>query len=149
MARDRSLEMPCYMMLIYPVTDRRMRTRSAREITSAPIWDRKHSEIMWRWYTPDINYDHIEYTSPAEALSFAGMSETYIEVADFDSLRDEGTELAERLKEAGVDVEYHLDRGTVHGFETVWDCQITQDVIKQRCEKLAVTFSRNREDAAD
>ena len=40
-------------------------------------------------------------------------------VAELDPLRDEGTNYARRLTEAGVPTELHLYPGTFHGFDVV------------------------------
>lgn len=143
MARDRGFAAPCCQMLVYPVTDRRMETESAKTILDAPVWDRKHSEAMWAWYTPDSGAAHLYYTSPMEAEDLTGLPDAYVETADFDSLRDEGKAYAERLQEAGVNVEYHLSVGTVHGFEMVWNSQIVRDCVKQRCDYLNRIFNKD------
>lgn len=136
MARDRGVELPCFQMLIYPVTDRRMNTESAKTITDAPVWDSRHSEILWQWYTPELKQGEFCYASPNEAESLNGMPDTYIEVADFDSLRDEGIEYAKRLSAAGVNVQFCFNKGTVHGFEYAGDTPIVMESIKRRCEVL-------------
>ena len=141
MARDRGLAMPLFQMMIYPATDRRMNTESVREITKAPVWDSTHSKVMWGWYAPDADREDIYYASPMEAPSLEGLPGAYIETADYDSLRDEGRNYADALKEAGCDVEYHLARGTVHGFEMVGSrSEIVRESIARRCDYLRRHF---------
>lgn len=50
MARDRGLQLPCFEMLIYPVTDRRMITQSMKEYVDTPVWDSVWSKLMWECY---------------------------------------------------------------------------------------------------
>ena len=45
------------------------------------------------------------------------MPQAYIEVAEFDALRDDGILYSKLLKETGIDVEFHDTHGTMHGFD--------------------------------
>ncbi|WP_022756256.1 alpha/beta hydrolase fold domain-containing protein [Butyrivibrio fibrisolvens] len=56
-----------------------------------------------------------EYASPLEAQSFDQFPRTYIEVAEFDSLHDDGVLLADRLREEKIPVEFHEVKGSCHG----------------------------------
>ncbi len=60
----------------------------------------------------------IQYASPMEAESLKYFPNVYMEVAEFDSLRDEGIAFAERLRSEGVFTELHEVKGACHGFET-------------------------------
>lgn len=136
MARDRGLKMPVFEMLIYPVTDRRMMTKSMKEYVDTPVWDANLSKMMWACYLGGQTPEHVEYASPAEAVDFAGFPPAYIEVAEFDSLRDEGIALGEKLKEAQIPVELHEIKGACHGFETAIDSSITRGCMARRIERL-------------
>ncbi len=136
MARDRGLKMPVFEMLIYPVTDRRMITESMKKYVDTPVWDANLSKMMWDCYLGGQTPGHIEYASPAEAVDFAGFPSTYIEVAEFDSLRDEGIALGEKIKAAHIPVELHEIKGACHGFETAIDSSITRGCIARRIERL-------------
>lgn len=140
MARDRGVQVPCFQMLLYPVTDRRMITESSQRIVDAPVWDRKHSEIMWQWLTPHVAPGEFCYASPMEAESLEGLPDAYVETCDYDSLHDEGEAYARALKEAGSKVEYHFIEGTVHGFEMAGDTPIVIESIKRRCQALKAAF---------
>ena len=54
--------------------------------------------------------------SPILAESFAGLPAALIIMPEYDPLRDEGEDYAAKLEAAGVDVEYRLYPGVVHGF---------------------------------
>lgn len=136
MARDRGVKMPIYQMLIYPVTDRRMQTKSSFLYRDTPVWNTAASEKMWAFYLSRLPEEHIEYASPMEAPSLEGLPPAYLEVAEFDSLRDEGLAYGKRLEEAGVEVTYHETYGTPHGFEFVLKAPITQAAVSHRIEVL-------------
>lgn len=132
MARDRGVAMPSALMLIYPVTDRRMITESMKRYTDTPVWDANLSKMMWNAYLGEQQPEHIEYASPIEASSFEKFPATYIEVAEFDALHDEGILLYERLKETGISVELHEVKGTCHGFEIAIESKITRECMERR-----------------
>ena len=136
MARDRGLSLPSKVMLIYPATDRRMRTESMQKYTDTPVWDAKLSIMMWEAYLGGQQEEHIEYASPMEADSLIAFPKTYMEVAEFDCLHDEGIAFYERLLEYGTEVELHEVKGACHGFENVFESQITRQCMARRVEWL-------------
>lgn len=142
MARDREAVRPMFQMLIYPVTDRRMDTESARRYRDVPVWNAALSEKMWAYYLPVLPSEHIEYASPMEAKSFEGLPEAYVEVAEFDSLRDEGLNYAAALEAAGVKVTRHSTLGTPHGFEFITNAPLTKRTVRHRAEALRKAFER-------
>ena len=136
MARDRGEKLPCFQMLIYPVTDRRMLTESTKRFPDTPVWGARDSVKMWAYYLPALPAEHIEYASPMEAPSVAGLPPAYLEVAEYDSLRDECLAYGRRLEAAGVPVEYHETHGTPHGFEFITNAPITRAAVAKRIEVL-------------
>ena len=136
MARDRGLAMPLALMLIYPVTDRRMMTESMKKYTDTPVWDANLSKMMWDAYLGGQQPEHMEYASPVEASSFERFPSTYIEVAEFDSLHDEGILLYAKLKETGIPVELDEIKGACHGFETAIESRITRECMRRRIDWL-------------
>lgn len=103
-------------LLIYPALDLRARQPSRKELVHQfPI-----PEEMLHWF-----FNHYFGTAwpiadpraiPALYEDYTGLPPTLIVTAGHDPFRDEGVEYAERLKEAGVPVEYTCFEGTVHGF---------------------------------
>lgn len=136
MARDRGLSMPCMQMMIYPVTDRRMLTESMELFDDTPMWNAKANKTMWECYLGDTEHEHIEYASPMEAESLQGMPKTYMEVAELDCLRDEGSAYAARLEEAGILVEFYEVKGAVHGYDNAEESSIVEEYYQKRINAL-------------
>ena len=138
MARDKQLSLPTALLLIYPATDRRMNTKSMQKYTDTPVWNATLNKMMWDAYLSGKTPKHIEYASPMESSSFAGFPPTYIEVAQYDCLRDEGILLYERFQEEGIPVELHEIKNACHGFETVVNSTITRECMNRRIEWLSL-----------
>lgn len=138
MARDRGLALPSKVMLIYPTTDRRMLTESMQKFTDTPVWDSRLSKMMWEAYLGEQQPDHIEYASPMEAESLVSFPKTYMEVAEFDCLHDEGVGFYERLKDCGTEAELYEVKGACHGFENIFDSRITRQCMARRIEWLRI-----------
>lgn len=140
MARDRCCSVPCFQLLVYPVTDRTMTTPSMQAFRDTPMWNTEKSKIMWQRYLSRPFQIPVEYAAPMEAESLAGLPNAYVETAEFDCLRDEGAAYAVRLQQAGSAVELNMTKGTVHGFELKWKAQPTQNAIDRRVEALQKAF---------
>ena len=80
--------------------------------------------------------EHIWYASPMEADSFDMFPPTYIEVAEFDALHDEGVLLHERLLAEGICSELHEISKACHGFEVALDSRITRECMEKRIKWL-------------
>lgn len=137
MAKDRKYPAPKGVLLIYPVTDRRMTTTSMKKFTDTPVWDAKLNRTMWRCYLGDKEPRHAEYASPAEAKDVSKFPPTYMEVAEFDCLHDEGVAFNEKLKRAGVTTEFHEIKGGCHGYETA-----TGSLLVQACMDMRIAWMR-------
>ena len=74
----------------------------------------------------------LAYRSPVEAESHMEFPPAYIEVAEFDCLHDDGVLYAKLLRDAGIDVEFHEAKGTMHGFDTVFNASTSQKMIAMR-----------------
>ena len=140
MARDRKIGKICYQMLMYPVIDRRLSTKSIKEFTDTPIWNSILTRQMWELYLRKGIVGPKEYASPIEAESLIGLPEAYIEVAEFDCLRDEGIDYAKELRSYGVRTELYILEGAVHGFERQTDSEYVRRVVDNRIEALKKAF---------
>lgn len=59
------------------------------------------------------------YFSPYLYQNASGLPPAFIITAEYDPLRDDGKAYAEKLKNAGVDVQYAEYKGMIHGFVTM------------------------------
>ncbi|HCS37961.1 MAG TPA: alpha/beta hydrolase [Anaerolineaceae bacterium] len=141
MALDRNTSTACFQLLIYPVTDARQQTESIRKYIDTPLWNSRQTEKMWKLYLKDEIPDKKEYASPVEAESLENMPAAYIEVAEFDCLRDEGINFAEALQKNGVQVELIKTTGTVHGFEIAEKSELVHQIVANRIEALKKAFN--------
>ena len=80
--------------------------------------------------------EDIVYASPAEAKSFSGLPDAYVETAEFDSLRDEGIAYANLLKDNGIDVVLRETKGTMHGYDIVAKSSVTKESVTARIDFL-------------
>ncbi len=142
MARDRGLRIPDAQLLIYPATDRRMITESMKSYVDTPVWNAKLTRIMWRAYLGNQHPEKIEYASPIEAESFEGFPPTYLEVAQYDALRDEGICLYNKLQEQHIECELHEIMGACHGFETALQSNMLRECMNRRIAWLKNQMNR-------
>ena len=143
LARDQSVKMPCYQMLIYPATDRRLNTESMKKYVDTPVWDARLSKQMWEFYLEGNETEYIKYISPMEEVSFQGMPPAYVEVAEFDAIRDEGLLYAERLKKEGIIVEVHEVKGAPHGYDSIHTSNMVKAHMARRIELLKDVLEKN------
>jgi acetyl esterase len=119
---------PWFAWLAYPWTDLRVEAPSTQTLargygltTPAIEWFRSkyigeapaERVDLAAWET------RVDAASPGRAPSLDGFCPTYVFTAGFDPLRDEGRSFADRLKAAGVEVEYACFDDQVHGFLSV------------------------------
>lgn len=128
-----------YQFLIYPVTDVRMRAHSLHDF---PFWSVKLNKMMWSLYIRNDMTLPNEYASPMEAESFEGLPETYVEVCEYDPLRDEGLLFAEALRKANIQVESHCVRNAFHSFDLFATSDLTEAMMNVRVDALNRAFNK-------
>lgn len=115
MARDRGAAQAAFQALEIPVLDDRLATESMRAFTDTPLWSLRSAQQSWAAYLPQDMAEADAYAAPARAEDLGRLPPTYICVAQYDPLRDEGIDYAQRLAQAGVPTDLHLYPGTFHG----------------------------------
>lgn len=106
------------------------------EYIDTPVWNAELTKMMWEAYLGKKTPEHMEYASPMEAASFKQFPPTYVEVAEYDALRDEGILLYERLKKENIDAELYEIKNACHGFEVVVNSTIIRKCMSRRIKWL-------------
>lgn len=126
----------CCQMLIYPVTDVKMKSASMEKFTDTPMWNSKNNGKMWELYLKGTDEKQKIEASPMQASLPKRIPNTYIEVAEYDPLHDDGIMYYNRLANNGVKVELNETSGTVHGYDMILNSKITKKSIERRIKFL-------------
>ena len=118
-ARDRGGPPIAAQVLIYPVTDADFERPSYTDPENQLLLTREAMIWFWDHYTPDPAQRNEADASPLRAADLAGLPPAVVLTAEHDVLRDEGEAYAERLKDAGVPVNFMRHEGQAHGFFTL------------------------------
>jgi acetyl esterase len=107
---------PAFQFLVYPATDATRSQASHRHFADGFLLT--EDNIVWflDQYVPQGRFITDARVSPLLACDFSGLAPALMMVAGFDPLRDEGRLYAERMRDAGVDVETVCSDGSIHGF---------------------------------
>lgn len=124
----------CAQMLIYPATDANLSTESMKKYYNTPMWNSKNNKKMWQMFLKGLGYFEKIEASPMQA-TMNNIPTTYIEIAEFDPLHDEGINYYNRLKEK-TKVVLNNTKGTVHGYDIILKSKITKESMKKRIEFL-------------
>jgi acetyl esterase len=124
LARDRGGPELCMQYLGIPELDDRLETESMRAYTDTPVWNRPNAALSWEYYLG--GQPPTAYAAPARAADLTGLPPAYVDVCEFDPLRDEGISYAQRLVQAGVSAELHLYPGTFHGSSLIANAAVAQ-----------------------
>ena len=116
LAREAGAPALAFQLLIYPATDQRLATGSHARNAQGYLLTRDAIDYFRRAYLPNAADWSDWRASPLLAGSHAGLPPALVITAGYDPLLDEGRAYAERLKAAGVGVEYREFADMVHGF---------------------------------
>jgi len=133
LARDRQGPPIALQFLASPVLDDRQTGESHQRFTGTPALTRAGVGLCWSAYLGSAVADAV--SAPARSPDLAGLPATYVAVAEFDPLRDDGIDYARSLLRAGVRTELHLFPGTFHGSSVVPGAAISR---RERDEEIAV-----------
>lgn len=115
MARDKKLPLPVRQVLIYPVANNDMNSPSYQEYAAAKPLNKPMMEWFSKTYLPSM----ATAADPRIALvkaNLKGLPPTTLITAEIDPLMSDGEMLRDKLKEAGVDVNYKNYEGVTHEF---------------------------------
>jgi len=118
LAKERSGPAFKAQLLLYPVTDASMSTKSYKEFGIGPWLTKDAMAWYWAQYLPDEAKRSDRHVSPINATKadLTGLPRTLLIVDENDVLRDEGEEYGRKLAEAGVYATTVRYVGTIHDF---------------------------------
>lgn len=115
MSRDQGFKLPLYQVLVYPIAGNDTTTESyAKNDMTKPL-----NKGLMVWFFKNYLNNWSEGNSPMISLvngNLKGLPGTTIIGAELDPLMSEGKMLADKLKLAGVQVNYKLYKGVTHEF---------------------------------
>ena len=115
MARDSSMQVPAYQVLVYPIAGSDTNTPSYQENSAAkPL-----NKPMMQWFFKNYLRTPEDGKSPLIDLVHADLNRlppATVITAEIDPLRSEGKALADALKSAGAQVDYKNYEGSAHEF---------------------------------
>lgn len=105
-------------LLLWPVTDAGMDTRSYDEFANGHFLTKSLMAWFWDSYTRDAAARKQIHASPLQATvsQLTGLPPALIQTAEFDVLRDEAEAYGRKLDAAGVDVKTVRYNGMIHDF---------------------------------
>jgi acetyl esterase len=118
-ARDRGGPPLALQVLVYPVTDADFDRPSYTDPENQLLLTREAMIWFWDHYAPDAARRAEPDASPLHAGDLSDLPPAVVLTAEHDVLRDEGEAYAERLREAGVPVDFKRHAGQMHGFFTM------------------------------
>jgi acetyl esterase len=116
MSRDRGGPALALQVLVYPVTQYGLDTRSYRDYADGYLLTRNAMRWFWDHYLARPEDGASPLASPMAAPSLAGLPPALVITAECDPLCDEGEAYAAKLREAGVSVTVTRYPGMIHGF---------------------------------
>lgn len=142
-ALDRGENPVAAQILVYPVTDHETKSASALEFTGTPLWRTASNRNMWKVYLHGSEYARSggsapvpPYAAPLHRDQFTGLPPAWVEIAEFDPLRDEGRQYADALRAAGVPVELREVKGAIHGYDLVEGSPTAAAILGERLAAL-------------
>jgi acetyl esterase len=116
MARDAGGPRPAMQLLIYPVTDSTVDTRSRRLFAEGFVLTKADMDEFEAAYLPEGTDPADQRISVAKCPDLRGLPTAYVTTAGFDPLRDEGEAYALAMRECGVRVAVRRHPGLIHTF---------------------------------
>ncbi len=125
---------PALQLLIYPVTDWGWKGGSMESCADVYPLTREIMDWFGAHYLNSPSEAEDVRVSPMKEPDLSGLAPAIVVTAGFDPLRDQGEAYAQKLKAAGVSVEYRCENSLPHAFTAMTS---VVPAAKQACEKIA------------
>lgn len=131
---------PLFQLLIYPWLDNRNNSESNKKYTDTPMWNSTLSKRSGKYTNKNKVVFPSYLVSANEYGNYSFLPKAYIEVAQYDCLRDDGINYAKLLNEAGIETRLYEVEGSMHGYETKYSAPTTRRMIEKRIEYINDCF---------
>jgi acetyl esterase len=131
-ARERGTPHFAFQVLMVPVTNYDFETNSYRENADGYVLTRKVMEWCWGNYLASPADGVNPLASPLRAHDMSGLPPAFVATAEYDPLRDEGAAYADRLRAAGVPVQYRCYQGMIHSYLGAQASSDAMDAMRAR-----------------
>lgn len=130
--------------LIYPNLTMIEGFDSHHQHAHAPLLSYGDMQHYWDQYAPEAALRAEPALSPLSAPSFAGLPATFVAIAEYDPLSDEGRAYVARLQAAGVAAQLYQGVGLIHGALRVWrDCPETHGLYQAYINALKAMLAKS------
>jgi acetyl esterase len=119
LARDHGTPPLVFQLLVYPATDQSTERPSWQQFGRGYLLDLESIRYFQKKYLRHARDYEDWRASPVRCADLTGVPPAFVITAGFDPLLDDCVAYVQRLKAAGVDVDYHCFEGMVHGFLTL------------------------------
>lgn len=131
-----------FQILIYPAADNKLNSKSWETYENGPVLNKTGGIEAWKHYYPIGQNQPDPLAVPILIQDFRDMPTTMVIIAEHDPLRDEGEELAQHMKDAGISVQISFYKDMVHGFMHMGEV-LTQ--VEQAVDEMAAFAHQNLE----
>ena len=114
-ARDRGGPPISVQALNYACLNDVLTSDSYIRYANAPGLTASSMDKYWNWYLGDRRPTSDPYAVPLKATDLTNLPPAHIHVAELDPLADDGREYAEKLEQAGVEVQLRCAERMIHG----------------------------------
>ena len=133
---------PFFQFLIYPGTDASRKSDSRYRYGEGFFLTGKQIDWFIENYLNSEEDAYSPFVSPLLYKDFSNLPPAYIGTAGLDPILDDGSEYAEKLKSAGIDVIYRNYPNLIHGYVNVTAIPSCKDAILDACEELRLAFQK-------
>jgi len=127
---------PKGVLLLYPVIDSSETTKSMQNFSDTVFWDNKQNKKMWEMFLKDTE----NYIPMPKRGNLQDLKNIYIEVAEFDCLRDEGIAFAHQLQDLHVKVLLTETKGTMHAYDVAYKSDFIRNLNLRRIKWIKEYF---------
>lgn len=132
-----------HQLLFYPTTGVGNNSQSYKDFgENDPIIPIEVISYFWNSYWRDSSDEKHPDFNVYSHEDFDGLAPVTIIAAEYDPSLDDSKLYAQKLIEAGIDVEYKVYPGMIHGFSTIDVFDKGRESVRHACASLKTAFSK-------